>query len=69
MNAEEEISIRLQDMLENVMRIQSMDLPQSKKDEAITIMSSTLDTVVEETSQTTIDTLVYKEYKKAHMPQ
>ena len=51
-------------MLENVMRIQTMDVSQLQKDESIRILSNTLDYINEQTSQTTIDKLVYEEFKK-----
>lgn len=46
------------------MRIQTMDVSQLQKDESIRILSNTLDYINEQTSQTTIDKLVYEEFKK-----
>lgn len=59
-----EVYDKLTDLMNKTIQIQDMDLPQSKKDEAIRLMGKTLDFVEKETSETRINQLVMEELRK-----
>lgn len=59
----EEVMDLLNKMLQNVIIINTGDYPEKDKLESQQIMNSSFDEVIEQTSQETINMLVYKEWK------
>jgi len=59
-----EILETLQSMLQKVIAIQSLDIPQIHKDNAKKIMNESLDFVNRESSPQRINQLTYEEFKK-----